>query len=95
MAGQRRWTVTAPPSIKLVSTTTCKIVTEMCVVVSTRSYAVRTRPQVRQQCIVKSPFLLSTLVLISLYKTWSEKEPQPRDSLITRTCVAVSPNKSK
>ena len=31
MVGQRRWTVPAPPSIKLVS---CKIVTEICVVVS-------------------------------------------------------------
>ena len=29
MVGQRRWTVPAPPSIKLVSTTICKIVTEM------------------------------------------------------------------
>ena len=37
----------------------------MCV--SPRSYAVRTTPRVRQQCIVKSPLLLSTLVLISLY----------------------------
>ena len=66
---QRRWTVPTPPSINLVSTTTCKIATEMCVVVSPRCYAVRSRPQVRHKCIVKSPLLLSTLVLISLYNS--------------------------
>ena len=66
--GQRRWTVPAPPTVKLVSRPTiCKIITEMCVVVSPRSYAVRSPPRVRQQCTVKSPLLLSTLVLISLY----------------------------
>ena len=37
MYGQRRWTVPAPPSILLVSTI-CKIVKEMCVVVSPQSY---------------------------------------------------------
>ena len=67
MYGQRRWTVPAPLSIKLVSTTVCKIVTEMCVVVSSRSYAVRSPPRVRQQYTVKSPLLLSTFFLISLY----------------------------
>ena len=67
MSRQRRWTVPAPPSIKLVSTTICKIVTAMCVVVSPRSYAVRTRPRVRQQRTVKSPCLLSNAILISLY----------------------------
>ena len=38
---QRRWIVLAPPSIKLVirPTAICKIVMEMCVVVSPRSYA--------------------------------------------------------
>ena len=40
----------------------------MWLVVSLRSYAVRYLPRVRQQCIVKYPLLLSTLVLISLYK---------------------------
>ena len=49
MYEQRRWTVPTPPSIKLVSTKLCKIVTEMCVFVSPRSYAVRSRPRVRQQ----------------------------------------------
>ena len=68
MYGQRRWTVPAPPSIKFVSTTICKIVTEMWLVVSPRSYAVRTPPRVHQQCTVKFPLLLSTLVLISLYR---------------------------
>ena len=47
----------------------------MCVVVSLRSYTVRTWLQVHQQCTVKSLLLLSTLVLISLYiiirKTWN------------------------
>ena len=43
MVGQRRWTVPGPQSIKLVSTTICKIVTEMCVVVSPLSYALRAR----------------------------------------------------
>ena len=33
MVGQRRWTVPAPQSIKLVSTTIRKIVTVMCEVV--------------------------------------------------------------
>ena len=68
MVGQRRWTVPSPPSIKLVSTRICEIVTEMWLVVSLRSYAVRYPPWVRQQCTVKSPLLLSTLVVISLYK---------------------------
>ena len=67
MVGQRRCTVSAPLSIKLVSTTICKIVMEMCVAVSPWSYAVHTRQWVHQQCIVKSPLLLSTHVLISLY----------------------------
>ena len=40
MYGQRRVIVPAPLSIKFVSTTICKIVTEMCVVVSQRSNAV-------------------------------------------------------
>ena len=71
MVGQRRWTVQAPPSIKLVSTRICKIVTEMWLVVSPRSYSVRSPPRVRQQCTVKSPLLLSTLVLISLYVDYS------------------------
>ena len=43
MYGQQRWTFPLPPSIKLVSTTICKIVMEMCVVVSLQFYAVRTR----------------------------------------------------
>ena len=47
MYGQRRWTVPVPPSTKLVCTTVCKIVTEMCVVVSPGSYAVRSPPRVR------------------------------------------------
>ena len=67
MYGQWRCTVPAPSSIKLVSMTICKIVTEMCVVVSSQSYAVRSWPRVRQQCTVKFPLLLSTLVLISVY----------------------------
>ena len=40
----------------------------MWLVVSLRSYAVRHPTRVRQQCTVKSPLLLSTLVVISLYK---------------------------
>ena len=52
MYGQRRWAVPASPSIKLVSATICKLVTEMCMVVSPRSYAVRSPPKVRQQCTV-------------------------------------------
>ena len=63
---QRRWTVPAPPSIQLASTTIYKIVKEMCVVVSLQSYADHTQPRVRQQRTVKSPLLLSALVLISL-----------------------------
>ena len=55
------------PSIKLVSTTICKIVTEMWFVVSPRSYAVRSPPRARQQGTVKSLLLLSTLVQIFLY----------------------------
>ena len=63
-------TVPAPPSIKLISMTICKIpvVLKMWLVVSPRSYTVRYPPRVCQQCTVKSPLLLSTLVLISLYK---------------------------
>ena len=68
MNGQQRWTVPAPPTIKLVSTTICKIVTEMWLVVSPRLCAVRYPPRVHQQCTVKSPLLLSTLVLVSLYE---------------------------
>ena len=67
MYGQRRWTVPSPPSIKLVSTTICKIVTEMWLVVSPRSCAVRYPSRGRQQCIMEPPLLLSTLVLIFLY----------------------------
>ena len=52
---------------KLVSTTISKIVTEMWLVVSPRSYAVRSPPRVRQQYTVKSPLLQSTLIVISLY----------------------------
>ena len=40
MYGQRRWTVPAPPSIKLGSTTVCKKVTEMRMVLSPRCLAV-------------------------------------------------------
>ena len=40
MYGQRRWTVPASPSICLISMTICKIVSEICVFVSPRSYAV-------------------------------------------------------
>ena len=64
MYGQRRWAIPAHLSIKLVSTTIYKIVREMYVVVSLRSHDVRFRPGLHQQCIVKSPLLLSTLVLI-------------------------------
>ena len=71
MYGQRRWTVPVPPSIKLVSMTICKIVTEMCVVVSPWSYAVCSLPRTHQQCTVKSLLLLSTLVPISLCITSS------------------------
>ena len=67
MYGQRRWTVPAPPSIKLVITTISKIFKEMCVVISPQSYAVRYPPRVRQQCTVKPPLLLSTPALIALY----------------------------
>ena len=53
MVGKWRWTVPAPPSIKLV-------------VVSPRYYTVCSRPRVRQQCTMKSLLLLFTLLLISL-----------------------------
>ena len=43
---------------------------EMCVVESPRSYAVRYPPRVRHQCTVKSPLLLPTLVLLSLYRLY-------------------------
>ena len=67
MYGQRRWTVPALPSIKSASMKVCKIVTEMCVVLSPRSYAVRSPPRVRVQGTVKSKLLLFPLVLITLY----------------------------
>ena len=67
MYGQRKWTVPAPPSIKLVSTKICKIVMKIYVVVSLGSYAAHTWPRVHQQCTIKSLLLLSTLVLISLF----------------------------
>ena len=41
----------------------------MCVVVSPRFHDVRFPPRVHQQCTMKSPLLLPTLVLISLYNT--------------------------
>ena len=66
MYGQRRWAVSTPPPIMLVSTTICKIVTELCVVVPPRSYVVRYLRRVRQQNTVISRLLLSTLVVISL-----------------------------
>ena len=76
MYGKRKWTISAPLSIKLVSTAICKIVMEMCVVVSPQSYAVRNRLRVRQQRTIKSQLLLSALVIISLYYYFATAEVQ-------------------
>ena len=100
MYGQRRWTVPAPPSIKLVSMTICKIVMEMCVVVSLRSYSVLSWPRVRQQCTVKFP-----LFLISLYSVprdakmlhppleiWTLIPTQPNNQILSRRQKEMTPN---
>ena len=91
IVGQRRWTVPAPQSVKLVNTTICKIVEEIWLVVSPRSYAVRYLPRVCQQFIVKSPLLVSALVLISLYNVNVQSHPNTmcglrRLSLAALTC---------